>query len=231
MVHAGNHLGIAERGGQVVGATLAFRAADAAGPTVHSHLAAVAPDTRTRHIGYALKQQQRAWALAQGIPRMTWTYDPLVARNGYFNLAKLGATAVSYYPDFYGVMADRMNVGTASDRCLVEWRLAEARARNAADGRPQLIDVVALRNADTPVLLWVGPDGQPVSPDSERTWHSSPSALLAQVPADIVALRDDDPALAAHWRSALADVLGRAFATGHHLIGADRGGWHLLGRT
>lgn len=48
---------------------------------------------------------------------------PLVRRNAYFNLVKLGARATDYLPDCYGPMHDGLNRGEASDRLFVEWDL------------------------------------------------------------------------------------------------------------
>src|SRR5512135_973127 len=42
-----------------------------------SHMLAVLPDYQSLRIGLQLKLQQRELALSQGIPLMTWTYDPL----------------------------------------------------------------------------------------------------------------------------------------------------------
>ena len=63
------------------------------------------------------------WALEHGLDTITWTYDPLIRRNAYFNIAKLGAVPVSYHVDFYGEMTDAVNVGQGSDRLSVHWRL------------------------------------------------------------------------------------------------------------
>ena len=67
-------------------------------------------------VGFALKVHQRAWALARGVPAIVWTFDPLVARNAWFNLAKLAALPAAYLEDFYGPMTDAINAGMASDR-------------------------------------------------------------------------------------------------------------------
>ncbi len=56
-----------------------------------------------------MKLHQRAWAIARGIPVIEWTFDPLVARNAYFNIRKLGAMPVEYLPNFYGIMGDGIN--------------------------------------------------------------------------------------------------------------------------
>ena len=46
---------------------------------------------RGRNLGRALKLYQRQWAIDRGLSEITWTFDPLVSRNAYFNLVKLGA--------------------------------------------------------------------------------------------------------------------------------------------
>jgi predicted GNAT superfamily acetyltransferase len=76
-----------------------------------------------RGIGLALKLHQRQWALARGIKRITWTYDPLIRRNAYFNLVKLGARPEEYLTSFYGAMDDAINGGDESDRVLTAWDL------------------------------------------------------------------------------------------------------------
>ncbi len=58
---------------------------------MHSHMLAALPGPAARGVGYALKLAQRAQALDQGIHLVRWTFDPLVARNAWLNLGKLGA--------------------------------------------------------------------------------------------------------------------------------------------
>jgi predicted GNAT superfamily acetyltransferase len=74
-------------------------------------------------LGYELKMHQRQWALANGLAAITWTFDPLIRRNCVFNFEKLGAKAVEYLPNFYGNMADSINLGDDSDRLFVVWPL------------------------------------------------------------------------------------------------------------
>ncbi len=50
-----------------------------------------------------------------------WTFDPLVRRNAWFNIAVLGAEVAEYLPSFYGSMTDAINAGDESDRLLVAW--------------------------------------------------------------------------------------------------------------
>ena len=108
------------------------------------------PGYQGRGVGRALKAHQRTWALERGVGHITWTFDPLVARNAHFNLRVLGARAVEYLVDHYGAMADDVNRGDATDRILVSWALAEPPAPTPA---PEVVvasvavpaDIAALR--------------------------------------------------------------------------------------
>jgi predicted GNAT superfamily acetyltransferase len=51
------------------------------------------------------------------------------------------------------------------------------------------------------------------------------------VPADAVALRAADPALARRWRHAVREVFTGAFAEGFTVTGMSRDGWYTLNRT
>jgi predicted GNAT superfamily acetyltransferase len=121
------------------------------GSSLHSHITGVAPGAQGRGVGRALKQHQREWARAHGLATITWTFDPLVRRNAWFNLVRLGAVGIEYLPDFYGSMSDAVNAGDLSDRLLVRWDVTD---RPRAVGRqddtrcqvPE--DIEALRRTD-----------------------------------------------------------------------------------
>ncbi|HEY0239110.1 MAG TPA: GNAT family N-acetyltransferase, partial [Friedmanniella sp.] len=117
---AGNYVsGAFDPDGTMVGACAGFLGAPLGG-LLHSHVAAVRPGT-ARGTGTALKLHQRAWCAARGIGVIAWTYDPLIARNAWFNLGRLGAHVEAYLVDFYGKMDDGLNAGEESDRLLVHW--------------------------------------------------------------------------------------------------------------
>ncbi|MFZ0341900.1 MAG: hypothetical protein WAL31_06160, partial [Gaiellaceae bacterium] len=100
--HAGNFVAGAFSEADLVGVSIAFLGQEGDHLHVHSHITGVDPRLQNRSLGFALKQFQRSWALAHGTSSIRWTADPLVRRNLYFNLCKLGASIVDYYPDFYG---------------------------------------------------------------------------------------------------------------------------------
>ncbi|MCS6773945.1 MAG: hypothetical protein RMM31_06100 [Anaerolineae bacterium] len=107
--------------GEMIGCVLSFLGWSRYGLCHHSHFAAVVEGWRDKGIGEALKQAQRRAVLAQGIRLITWTYDPLQARNARLNIGKLRAICRTYIRDAYGPDPS----GLPTDRFEVEWWLDE----------------------------------------------------------------------------------------------------------
>ena len=127
-------------------------------------------------------------------------------------------------PNFYGVMADGLNVGEESDRILISWQLDSSQAESATAGHATEPDVDELLRSGAAAVLSVGASGEPVA------GSSSGRVLICQVPEDIVALRRAEPATARSWRLALRRALGDALDAGYRVSGATRGGWYVLQR-
>ncbi|WP_417509157.1 GNAT family N-acetyltransferase [Microbacterium sp.] len=108
---------------QMVGASIAFFGAPAK-RRMHSHITALLPDYRGRGWGRELKEHQRQWAFSRDVGCITWTFDPLVARNAHFFLTVLGARATGYTVNNYGIFGGG-DAGDESDRLDVEWALAD----------------------------------------------------------------------------------------------------------
>ena len=135
--HSGNYVAAAHADGRLVGGLVGWLGGEPPNNLhLHSNILGVLPETEARGVGFALKQHQRDWCMARGVTAIEWTFDPLVRRNAYFNLTKLGADAVEYLVDFYGPMEDGINKGDESDRLLIRWRLDSEKARAAAAGHP-----------------------------------------------------------------------------------------------
>jgi predicted GNAT superfamily acetyltransferase len=222
LTKAGNPLTGAYEGDRLVGACVGFFAAPS-GTSLHSHVTGVTRAAQRRSIGRALKLHQRAWALHRGITRISWTYDPLVRRNAWFNLVRLGATPLEYLPDFYGPMEDTINGTDPSDRLLTCWALDSEPVLRAVAGEPVTVDLPALRAAGAVAVVSPGPDGGPV------VAPGSPDALrLVAVPPDVEALRARAPDLAAQWRLAVREALGGALDAGGRVRGFTREGWYVI---
>ena len=120
--------------GRIVGASVALLATHGGKPALHSHVTGILPGVRSSGLGRAMKLHQQQWARERDIEWIVWTFDPLVRRNAWFNIAVLGAEAHQYLPDFYGTMTDAINAGDTSDRLLVAWSVFR-RSGRAAPGR------------------------------------------------------------------------------------------------
>ena len=156
MVHSGAYLSGAFIDGNCVGAAFAFPATTG-GLHLHSHMTAVLDKFRDKGIGYALKVDQYKWAKQNNYKEITWTFDPLVARNAKLNLLKLGVEISAYYPNFYGDMPDELNAGDESDRVMASLKVVgdlptPRTAISTPDNSSVLIaipsDIVAIRNKD-----------------------------------------------------------------------------------
>jgi predicted GNAT superfamily acetyltransferase len=220
--HAGGYVAGAFDGRRLVAASLAFHTGGTEAG-LHSHISAVLPDVQGRDVGVALKLHQRAWALERGLTTISWTYDPLLRRNAWFNITKLGARAVGYLVDFYGAMDDAQNGGDESDRAVALWSLEADHVKKAADGirvEPDL-DVLAGLGA---VLALRDDNGRPqIKPLPADTRH-----VLVQVPEDIQSMRRSDPALASAWRESGRQVLEPLLAGPYVATGFTRSGIYVL---
>ena len=161
--HTGGYVAGAFVGGSMVGASIGMLARHRGRLALHSHVTGLAADVRGAGLGRRIKLHQRAWALEHDLASITWTFDPLVRRNAWFNIAVLGATIDEYLPSFYGAMDDAINVGDESDRLLAVWDLDVDVPTMERDGSgiidPEFVatpdDVVALRRTDSAaVAIW-----------------------------------------------------------------------------
>jgi len=201
--HSGNYVAGAFLDDELVGASAAWLGRRGDELILHSHITGVAPDHQGHDIGYTLKQHQREWALARDISVVEWTFDPLIRRNAYFNLARLGATIVAFADNLYGPMDDEMNAGEDTDRAVVRWNLDAGGAMPAVEGD---------------VILTAADDGTP------QVELSDAPVLRAWIPEDYVR----DRARLGGWRRAVRDSIGAALKRGYAAVHMTRDGWYTL---
>ena len=151
--HAGNPVLGAFDDDVLVGASVAVAGVRDDGLVVlHSHMTGVLPAAQHTGVGRRLKEAQRRWAAARSIGRIEWTFDPLVRRNGWFNLAVLGVTAAEFLVNFYGPIADGINGDDETDRLVAVWQIDGARTPEPCRPDDVLVptphDIVTLRRTD-----------------------------------------------------------------------------------
>jgi predicted GNAT superfamily acetyltransferase len=221
LVHAGGRVDAAFRDGQLVGAAVAVFSAPA-DAACYSLIAGVSQGAESRGIGLALKLAQRAWALRAGVSQMVWTFDPLLRRNAWFNIARLGAVGTEYFVDFYGEITDGVN-DPETDRLAVAWNLrAPLPASTARAGAP--VPPGPAGGSEPPAILVPGPDDEPIA----ETVPGASTRLRCWIPAEIIAIRHTDPGLASRWRLAVREALGGAVAEGYQVTGVMDPGWYVL---
>ena len=105
-------------------------------PYYYSHMLAVEPELQNAGIGAKLKLAQRDHALQRDVALLGWTFDPLMSRNAYLNIVKLGAVVRRYYPNYYGnASTSVLHRGLDTDRLFVEWWVRSDHVSEALDGR------------------------------------------------------------------------------------------------
>ena len=130
--HIGGLVLGAFEGDRMVGFLSAIPGIRNGSPYWHSHMLAVTTAQRDSGVGTELKLAQKEHALQRGIRLIEWTFDPLVSRNAYLNIEKLGVVVRRYYPSFYG---------GESDRLIAEWWLD--RPRPAIGGEERRVTIEA----------------------------------------------------------------------------------------
>ena len=181
-----------------------------------SHMMGIHPNHRDSGIGFALKRAQWQMVRHQGLDHVTWTYDPLLSRNAYLNIAKLGAVCTTYRRAEYGEMRDGLNAGLSSDRFQVDWWINTRRveSRLGKRSRPTLKLTHIARSGLHPLYsLQYRTDDLPRPPE-----HLPPledRLLVVEIPDDFLALKSIDFALARDWRFFTRALFETAFASNY----------------
>ncbi len=181
-------------------------------PRQHSHLLAVLPDYQGLGIGKKLKWAQRRWALRLGYDLITWTFDPLVARNANLNLHTLGAMTRTYWPNFYGTTSSLTHgLHIPTDRFLVEWQIRTARVERHRQDRFDRYDENrlprALERKSTAPDSWPG----------KVRLNLDDKIILAEVPQEINTSRTARAFIAA-WQDRLRRAMRRYFGRGYAAV-------------
>jgi predicted GNAT superfamily acetyltransferase len=218
-VHNGGLLAGAFVENQLVGFVFGFPGIeftpDGPRPKHCSHMMGIHPDQRNSGIGFALKRAQWQMVRHQGIDHITWTYDPLLSRNAYLNIAKLGAVCHTYRRSEYGDMRDGLNAGLPSDRFMVDWWVNTRRVERRLSKRPRRpLKLDDFSKAELQPLYSLHTESDLPRPPE----HFSPlegNLTLAEIPSDFSALKESDFSLARDWRFFSRELFETAFSSGY----------------
>jgi predicted GNAT superfamily acetyltransferase len=164
------------------------------GKLVHwSDMLAVHRDARNKGLGRRLKLFQRELLRPLGVERMFWTYDPLVAKNAFLNIVRLGARPTEYVIDMYGSDThSALHSGLGTDRFIVAWDLTKD---GGANTRSETEVESAVLEAPIANALTTGDGASPPAelPDAD--------VVRVEVPANVDAVIARDLAAAATLRA------------------------------
>jgi predicted GNAT superfamily acetyltransferase len=185
----------------------------------YSSMLGVRPEWRDQGIGFSLKRAQWQMVRHQGIDRTTWTFDPLLSRNAWLNITRLGAVCNTYRCDFYGKMGDALNQGLPSDRFDVDWWVNSHRVNRRLSWQ---------RRNDITLVHYLSGGAQVYNPADMDINHlphpvdnhailvgKDPPFLLVEIPADFQALKQADIKLALEWRLHSRAIFETLFKAGY----------------
>jgi predicted GNAT superfamily acetyltransferase len=181
-----------------------------------SHMMGIHPDHRDSGVGFALKRAQWQMVRHQSLDHITWTYDPLLSRNAYLNVAKLGAVCSTYRRAEYGEMRDGLNAGLPSDRFQLDWWINTRRVERKLSKRPRptlKLSHTARSGLHPFYSLQSNGDNLPRPP--EHVPHFEDRMLLAEIPGDFLTLKSRDFSLARDWRFFTRELFETAFAASY----------------
>jgi predicted GNAT superfamily acetyltransferase len=154
-------------GGRMVGFVFGFPGILNGETIIHSDMLGVRSEYRSQSLGYLLKLAQRDAALALGVKRITWTFDPLQSRNAHLNFGKLGVIADRYLINYYGETSSFLH-RSGTDRLWVTWLLDRERVDSRVD--PDQITA----------LIRVGQNGEPIV----NTDKTDDGQLVIEIPSE-----------------------------------------------
>ena len=184
-------------------------------PMLWSHMTGVLPDYRGG-LGYRLKLEQRARALAQGYELIEWTFDPMQAMNAHLNFAKLGGVVGEYAENFYGESTSALHRGTPTDRLVVSWLIGDPHVVRRLEQTPGL-QARSHEVEEAPVANVTAIDGEwrvvkslDLSVVERRVW--------IEIPTGFTQMQQQAPERALQWRLHVRQMFQAYFAKGYRAV-------------
>lgn len=205
IVNYGGHVLAAMDGDTMVGVLIGFLGTnieDRKRPAMANLLLAskrmvVLPQYRGQGVGYRLKLAQRDIAIQQGVRLINWTFDPLVSRNAYLNIRKLGCVTHRYETDYY---AD------GEDRVVVDWWVTSRRVEERLNGSRGVLTLRQYLETGAPIYNPTRrTDDGGVVPGDELVKPQGSFALV-EIPQDFESIAKLNPTLALRWRHTIRDA-------------------------
>ncbi len=175
-----------------------------------------------KNIGDELVRTLYECAKERGIPRVRWTYDPLVSRNGYIYIHRMGATVREIGFNYYSAVftSDEFNRGISTDRLIVEWQINSDRVRERMERGtfPDLYDASCVLPGNTVNEVEIDEQGLE-RPGEKLVFNLAVSPILIEIPFDQDKLLRADRAKAQLLRDKIRGLFMHYLARGYIVRG------------
>lgn len=180
----------------------------------YSYQTTVRPEYQNHRLGFRLKLYQRDEMLRQGLEQIRWTFDPLLSRNAFLFVHRLGAVPDRYLVHYFGRLGSESAEEVETDRVRAVWTIGDpaVAARIEAKAPDRAADEARFA-ASTPVVETELDDHGLRVPTAVQE-PSAPSAHL-EIPFDLALIREHSPGNVRSWRHATRDAFRAAFDTGY----------------
>lgn len=200
--------------GEMIGFATSILGMDGGEIIQHSHMLAVRAAYRNFDVGYKLKLAQRKEALRRKIKVITWTFDPMMPLNAYFNLGKLGAWCGSYEENFYGETTSMLHRGLPTDRLFTRWELDSDAVRQRLESGPPRHDL----RKDLKKFVRIN-ELEEVAPgmtsSSAAKLNCTADQLLFEVPYNLPDIKSRNLGVALEWQGKMRQVFRSYFRKGY----------------
>ncbi|MDN5726623.1 MAG: hypothetical protein L0G99_11945 [Propionibacteriales bacterium] len=159
MRYGGLCLGARDDHDRLVAFSYGWTGLDGGDPFHYSQSTVVDQSWQGRGLGRAMKYAQRDEVLARGMQQMRWSYDPMLSRNGHFNLDVLGGRSHEVVPDL---------LGTGEHRVIIRWDLTATAPVSDPIALPRRATVGEAIQIDEDTVALIIPATNPHDPELAR---------------------------------------------------------------
>jgi predicted GNAT superfamily acetyltransferase len=138
-----------------------------------------------KNIGDELVKTLYSCAKERDIARIRWTYDPMVSRNGYIYIHKMGALVREIGFNYYSAVftSDEFNRSISTDRFVVEWLVNSKRVKERMEQgiTPDLSDASEI-SADNTVNEIILDENGLEQPGEKAIFNLASSPIFVEIP-------------------------------------------------
>lgn len=189
----------------------------------------VLPDYRGQQIGYNLKLKQRDLAIKMGVNCISWTFDPLLARNAHLNIRKLGGIIRHYIVNYFGESIS--NPTLSADRVVIEWRVLHPHVNARMSEKSMSTSLETYLSDGAVVINPIQDENSLPYPAMVTTVRDHDGTLLLEIPKDFVSLQTSATEVANRWRSHVRESFKSILDLGYIVTDFVREDYGELNRT